>query len=112
MMNDRDPIVVQGPTQITPLEAALNALNAEITSKHLHLEPAPWRALRDYVAELATELTECRTALISIMGKGCENYITPQYGACIQARPCGRYAMYTAARWCDSCIAYEVLTHD
>ena len=52
MMNDRDPTIVQGPAPITPLEAALNALNAEITSKHLHLEPAPWRALRDYVAEL------------------------------------------------------------
>jgi len=55
MMNDREPIVVEKPTQITPLEAALNALNAEITSKHLHLEPAPWRALREYVAELEEE---------------------------------------------------------
>jgi hypothetical protein len=111
-MNDREPIVVEKPTQITPLEAALNALNTEITSKHLRLEPAPWRALREYVAELATELTEYQTALISIMGGGCENYITQQYGACIQDRPYGRYAMYTAARWCDSCIAYEVLTHE
>jgi hypothetical protein len=52
MMHDRDPIIVQGPEPITPLEAALNALNAEITSKHLYLEPAPWKALREYVAEL------------------------------------------------------------
>ena len=55
MMHDREPIIVQGPAKITPLEAALKALNADITSKHLYLEPAPWAALRDYVAELDAE---------------------------------------------------------
>ena len=109
MMHDREPIIVQGPAKITPLEAALKALNADITSKHLYLEPAPWRALREYVAELEAESTKFTTALIAIMGPCCENYISPQYGACIEARPNGRYAPYEADRWCDSCIAYEVL---
>ena len=109
MMNDREPIIVQGPAKITPLEAALKALNADITSKHLYLEPAPWRALREYVAELEADLTEREIALISIMGRSCKNYTSPQYGTCIEARPNGRYAPYEADRWCDSCIAYEVL---
>jgi len=55
------------------------------------------------------ELSRYQTALVAIMGLSCRNYISPQYGACIEARPDGRYAEYESFRWCDSCIAYNAL---
>jgi len=57
------PIVVAGAEPITPLAAALAALNADITSKPLYLEAAPHAALRDYVAELE-EITEAAARLV------------------------------------------------
>ena len=57
------PIIVAGPEPITPLAAALAALNADITSKPLYLEAAPHAALRDYVAELEAEIKEFQNDL-------------------------------------------------
>ena len=64
-----EPIVVEKPAQITPLEAALKALNADITSKHLYLEPAPRRALREYVESLDIENVRL-TALLEVSRSG------------------------------------------
>ena len=52
---------------------------------------------------------ELKTALSIIAGRGCENYTSPTWGACITNRPSGRDGEYEAESWCHSCIAYDVL---
>ena len=59
-----EPIVVTDtPEQITPLQAALDALNSDVGDKYLYLPPSVWKALRDYVAELE-EITEAAAKLM------------------------------------------------
>ena len=65
---------------------------------------------RDYAnANLIAASPDLLESLYQIRGLGCHNYTTPQYGACITARPDGQYAEYSAESWCDSCIAHNAI---
>ena len=54
MMNDREPIIVQGPAPITPLEAAMIALG-DTSSKMTYLEPRVRERLFMHIRQLEEE---------------------------------------------------------
>ena len=62
MMHDREPIIVQGPAKITPLEAALIALG-DTSSKVAYLEPRVREKLFLYIRQLEEENERLRAEL-------------------------------------------------
>ena len=67
------------------------------------------KAMDKTVYELMGDIDGLVKTLKEIMGNGCENYTSPQYGTCIVERPDGQYAEYGADRWCSSCIAFNAV---
>ena len=62
MMHDREPIIVQGPSPITPLAAAMIALG-DTSSKVAYLEPRVRERLFMYIRQLEEENERLRVEL-------------------------------------------------
>ena len=66
MMHDREPIIVQGPAQITPLEAAMIALG-DTSSKMAYLEPRVREQLFLHIRQLEEENEALRESVRAVI---------------------------------------------
>ena len=66
MMHDREPIIVQGPAKITPLEAAMIALG-DTSSKVAYLEPRVREQLFLHIRQLEEENEALRESVRAVI---------------------------------------------